>query len=236
MNPAWIALLAAQVTQNDALSARLDASTEDRFFIGVKAGPYLPNLDAEFSEKTPLQDILGKKLRPRVLGEVGYMFTEPFGQFYFSVSAGHTRATGQALVDNGVEDGELSGGKTTLSLTPVIASVGYRTTAFLRWVPVLPYGRLGLSYTFWEISKGDGETAVFGTQKARGGAFGLVLSAGAALPLELIEPRISKLLYEQFRIVGSELSAELVYTRTRGLGSALELGDLTFQLGYSIAF
>ncbi len=101
---------------------------------------------------------------------------------------------------------------------------------------VIPYGRFGLSYTFWRISKGDGETAVFEAQKARGGALGLVLSAGVALPLELIEPRISKLLYEQFRIVGSEVAAELLYTRTRGLGAELELGDLTFQLGYSIAF
>ena len=128
--------------------------------LGVEVGPYRPAIDSEFDSATPFEDLFGDKQAIMVRFRAGLMFDQPFGKIGASVSGGWAQSTVKALTEKG-DRGERSGGDTSYRLYPVSALMHLRGDALADLIPVplIPFGAVGLNYTFWRITSGDGNTA-----------------------------------------------------------------------------
>src|SRR5688500_14425593 len=141
MTPALLLVLAAQC----------------RLQFGVELGPYRPAIDSEFEGSTPFEDIFGDKLAIMTRFRGSWLFDQPFGKIGVSLSSGWSQKSANALS----EGGGRSGGKTGYRLYPVSAMLHLRGDALADLIPVplIPYGAVGINYTFWRITRGDGKTA-----------------------------------------------------------------------------
>jgi hypothetical protein len=201
--------------------------------IGVEVGPYRPAIDSEFEGSTPFQTIFGDKLAVMTRFRGAWLFEQPFGKIGASVSGGWAQKSARALT----EDGGRSGGKTSFRLYPVSALLHLRGDALAEVIPVplIPYGAVGLNYTFWRITRGDGSTARAAGERASGGSPGWEAMLGVALLLDRLDAKSAKLLLETFGIAGVELTFQGVYVQSLGR-DRLRVGDLTWSGGLAVSF
>ena len=85
----------------------------------------------------------------------------------------------------------LSGDQSQLKVIPFSLSAVYRFDYFLetRNIPVVPYGKLGLDWAYWQNTDGNGDIATDGHGgNARGGTLGWHVGAGIALMLDMLDP------------------------------------------------
>lgn len=207
--------------------------------IGVKVGPYRPNIDAELGGATPYRDLFeddhGIFVVPqlRLLREVG-AFT-----FGAAASVGYVKLSATAFLDDGVDGGPasgdvLSGGETSIRVVPIALLGVVRLSRLPDWIdfPLVPYAEVGPAYALWRIAKGDDETA------ASGGSLGWQVNAGISLRLDGFDPAAAKSLFDQFSVTGTELTFEWSHLSMDGFGrdGTLRVGDSTWTLGLAIGF
>jgi len=255
MRPAAAILLAAILlaaprpsrAEDLDLAAKKDYSSPQWLYFELKFGPYSPNIDDEFSNnKTPFQDLFGDGSSLMVGGELDVEIWRKFGTLAIGGQIGYYSNSAQNFKDDS-PDGKTptdistavrSAGESTLKLMPLALLAIYRfDLAADRWnIPIVPYAKFGLNYTFWWITKGDGSGAsAFGTD-GNGGTFGWQLNLGAALRLDILEPQAAKMLDVELGINHTYIFFEFAYIRADGFGSskALNVGDVTYNGG--IAF
>jgi hypothetical protein len=204
------------------------------FLLAVEMGPYQPAIDSEFSGAAkPFEEIFGDELAIMTRFRGALMFDQPFGKIGASVSGGWARKSERALS----EDGGRSGGKTGFQLYPVSAMLHLRGDALADYIPVplIPFGAVGLNYTFWRITRGDGSTARDGGARASGGSPGWEAMLGVALLLDRIDRKSAKLMQNMFGISGAELTFQGVYVQSFGR-HRLRVGDLTWSIGLAVSF
>lgn len=206
-----------------------------RWGLEVGLAMYRPNIDAEFNGQTPFQDIFGEdrhlmyQLRghymiPTVVGEAGLTL----GLSYFNESA-------SALT----EDGDASGGKTSLRLIPVTALARWRYGDLDRWtgIPLSFQLSAGFNYAFWRIGRGDGNTAVVNGVEGSGGSLSVQLEAGVSLRLGRLDPKSEKILQQNFGIRDVELGVSWMHiTAPIGGWDALYVGDSTWRAHLTVSF
>jgi hypothetical protein len=152
--------------------------------VGVKVGPYIPEIDlqAGLNAKTglgPYEAMFGdyytlesdgvtvKKHDQRVwqvlpMLDVDRVLWEGFGQFTVGGSLGYMQKSAYAYVAGTKQDDEMrirsTSGKNTFRLIPMAATVGYRFTYLddAYGIPVVPYVRGGLSYYVWWMKAPNG--------------------------------------------------------------------------------
>jgi hypothetical protein len=200
---------------------------------GVEVGPYRPDIDSEFTGSAPFTQVFGEKQAIMTRFRGAWMFEQPFGKIGASVSGGWAQRSARALT----EEGGRSGGKTSYRLYPVSALLHVRGDALADLIPVplIPYGAVGLNYTFWRITKGNGSTADAAGKKGAGGSPGWEAMLGVALLLDRVDARAAKVLLEHFGIAGVELTFQGLYVQTLGR-DRLRVGDLTWSGGLAVSF
>ncbi|MBN2725014.1 MAG: hypothetical protein JXR95_13170 [Deltaproteobacteria bacterium] len=214
-------------------------SPSDLFF-EFKAGNFIPNVDDEFGGNGPFKTIFGDKGSILYAMQLDYKLFKGFGTLSIGGQAGFYWIKGNALL----EDGTPSEDETALWLLPTGVKLTYRFDELnRRWnIPVVPFIKGGLTYTFWWITQGDGSIATFGDNqsgaKASGGTYGWEFSAGLALCLNYFDPASAKNLDLETGINASYIFVEWVYNSSDNFGGSnvLMVGGDYFLFGIGLEF
>jgi hypothetical protein len=225
------------VLHEEGSSVRSDKS----WGLEVRFGPYSPDIDSEFSgpvENRPYRLYFGSKRRVLSQLELDYQFFRGFGSAAVGVQVGYLRASAQALAE---ATNEPTADPTTLTLLPLGLTMVYRMDVpALRWqIPLVPYVKLGLGYTIWTITNGNGDVAhsTLGG-RGRGGTAGWQAAAGLAFMLDVLDSGAARALDSETGINHTYLFFEGAHFATSGLGrkNALHVGDTTWLLGLLFEF
>lgn len=232
--------------------------------VGIKLGPYLPDIDSEFdAEPGPYERVYGGAALMGIL-DVERFFLFPLGQIGIAASLGFTGQTansfatcgpgdtgctpGETLVDENGEPVRAAGDKTSFRLVPTSIGAVYRFTYLDdQWhVPVVPYAKLGLSYYLWWMTAPDGSLSEYQPpncpdcdgDRALGASLGWQGSVGLAVRAERLDPQSARSLRNDLGINHAGFYAELMYADVSGFGAEdkLHVGALTWFAGLNFEF
>src|SRR6185312_2937363 len=134
--------------------------TPQRFAFELTFGPYQPDIDGEFNgARTPYKDYFGSGQHLLTRAELDYQFWHRYGSVAAGLGVGYFSVTGTAPVANGT--GLPSGDKSELKVVPLSLSAVYRFDYFLetRKFPLVPFGKIGFDWAYWQITDGNGNIA-----------------------------------------------------------------------------
>jgi hypothetical protein len=241
-------VLAAALTPRSAaaqqtlLRASPYASTQ-RFAVELKVGPYAPDVDGELGRAQPHREFFGTKTRLMLRVELDYQFFARFGTLAVGGSVGTFSESARAFIDPGPGQPPTvrSGDETELSLTPLAVSLVYRfDPAARRWgIPIVPYAKVGLDYTLWTITDGNGQVARAGASgRGRGATPGWHAALGAAFLLDVVDPGSARALDAEIGVNHTYVFAEVTKIEASGLGQRgkLHVGDTTWFAGLMFEF
>ncbi|MDP6943964.1 MAG: MXAN_2562 family outer membrane beta-barrel protein, partial [Myxococcota bacterium] len=143
------------------------------------------------------------------------------------------------------EDGTASSDETSLYLLPLTASVTYRFDWLAqKWnIPIVPYGKVGFTYTIWWVTTGSGEISntydLEGTGRAGyGGTFGFHVAGGFQILLDWAAPTMAAEFDNEVGVNNSYLFFEYGFHSVNDFGSStsFDLGDDTFSAGMMFEF
>jgi hypothetical protein len=227
---AALALGASAFAQEEQGSPRSGA-------IRLNLGSYRPAIDSESGlEGTPFADTFGST--SMLLFQVQYerYILQRLGALGAGFSAGYSEKYGNssAVGDPSVETKE----KTALHVYPfqVYALYNFDYTAKRLHVPLVPYVKGGVAFVPWRITKGGKVETVDGN-KAEGGKWGLVGTAGIAFLLDVLEPRLAYDFDVDIGVNHSYLFAQYELLRTGVFGGGgLNLSSNHFMFGLALEF
>jgi hypothetical protein len=218
----------------------------------LRFGPYRPNVDSEFSGgASPYNAVFGGKRHLMSGMELDWQVFQAFGTLAVGAAFGYYKVTANAFVldattgkcvpDPKTTSGcEVSGDKTSLRLVPISLLAVYRfDVAAERWkIPLVPYGKLGLNYTFWQVTDGNGNVPHAMGGKGSGGTAGWQAAAGVSLLLDFLDPSAARNLDMETNINHSYLFFEWNRVDATGLGMSnkLHVGDSRWVLGLMFEF
>ena len=239
----WAAPLDAQESRPEEPQ---EYASPRRFLVELRFGPYSPRIDSEFDGKaTPFKDMFGDGQALMFGGELEWEVFQRFGTIAVGGAIGYYTNSAKTFIDTGngttpSSTADRSAFDTTINLLPLSLLAIYRfDLPAVRWrIPLVPYAKIGLNYTFWWITKGNGDTSTFAGHKAAGGTFGWQFNLGGALLLDFIERHAAKALDTEIGINHTYLYFEFVYFAADGFGksSALRVGDTTWVGGLALEF
>ncbi len=232
------------------------AGTPRQFAIEARFGLYTPNVDSEFSKTTPHADVFGTKRRPMWQIEFDWEFLQEFGTLSLGGVIGYYKENAQACTQAGLQpDGTCpipdsadpnaankgrSGDNTGLRLIPLAALVVYRLDeAANRWkIPLVPYAKLGLNYTIWTVTNGNGDVAWSGNNKGQGGTMGWQAAVGLSLSLDFLDPSAARGFDADSGVNHTYAFFELDHINGSGLyrKDVLRVGDDTWFAGLMFEF
>ena len=212
--------------------------------VEFRLGPYSPDVDSGLSNgATPHQTVFGTGTRFLYQLEIDYELLQSFGTLAVGMGVGYFRETAKAFLgtSDGISTGVRSSDETALRLIPVSLLAVYRMDVMAeRWnVPLVPYAKLGLNYTFWQVTDGNGDVATL-TQGGRGtgGTAGWQAAAGLALQLDIIDQASMRELDSESGINHMFAFFEYAHVDASGLGMSnrLHVGDNTWSAGLLLEF
>jgi hypothetical protein len=215
-----------------------------RFAVEVKFGPYRPAVDSEFDQggvqlRTPYKDYFGNGRHLLSQVEFDWQVFHKFGSLAAGVGLGFYSVTGTAPVGTGT--GQPSGDTSNFRVAPFSLSAIYRFDRLLetRDIPIVPFGKLGLDWAYWQITDGNGEIAKDPMgNSGRGGTFGWHASAGLALVLDFLDPEAARDFDADLGVNHTALTFEYTHADISGLGQSarLHVGDTTWAVGLLLEF
>jgi hypothetical protein len=239
-------------TEEMSAEQRGDYRTPKQWAIELRFGPYAPDVDSEFSGRaTPYKNLFGSKRHLMSQLEIDWQFFQAFGSLAAGVVVGYYNesakafvfdpTTGECLPDPTKPDAcKRSGDNTTLRLIPIAILLVYRwDVAAQRWkIPLVPYAKLGLNYTFWEIHNGNGNVPDYQGGHGSGGTAGWQAAAGVSLLLDILDPDAVRTLDMETGVNHSYLFFEWNRVDASGLGMSnkLHVGDSQWVLGLMFEF
>ncbi len=199
----------------------------------VRFGPYLPNVDDEFSDAAPFEETFGNDNRYLLGLEVDWQalripnvgsFGPGIGWGYTTMSAGAPFADGTGLSEQ----------ETSLSLMPMYLVGVFRVDALAQQtpVPLAAYAKAGLGYALWWVSDGAG-TAEAGDVSGRGASYGYQFALGGMLLLDALDRESAVRMDAASGINNSYFFIEWYFSRLDGFGAAdqMQVGTSTWMLG-----
>jgi hypothetical protein len=212
--------------------------------VELHLGPYLPNVDSGLSNgATPHQNTFGSSSRLLYQLEVDYEILQRFGTLAVGVGVGYFSESAKAFVgsSSGLSTGTRSADNTTLRLIPLSLLAVYRFDVLAeQWrVPLVPYGKLGLSYTLWRITDGNGEVAQLSQgDRGSGGTLGWQASLGLALRLDGLDAGSMRELDGDSGLNHVYVFCDYSHYDASGLGMShrLHVGDDTWSAGLLVEF
>jgi len=210
-----------------------------RFAFELRFGPYRPDVDSEFSNRAPYQEFFGSGSKLFTQGEFDIEVFHRMGTAAIGIGLGYFSASGPSPLADGT--GNLSGDTSTLKVVPLSVSGVYRFDYFLenRGFPLVPYGKLGLDYAYWQITDGNGRIAKDGFGgTGRGGTAGWHVGAGLALVLDFFDSEAARDFDADLGVNHTALVFEYTHADISGLGlgDRLHVGDTTWSLGLLLQF
>jgi len=239
---AWIPEARAQgVDEFGAYGGREDLSrleSPQNFALELRFGPYLPNVDQEFSgAATPFRDVFGTTDRLMVGAEFDWQALRlkdilslgpGVGVSYTALSARAPLASGDGRADQ----------RTKLKILPTWLVGVLRIDALARLTPVpLAFSaKVGLGHALWWSSDGDGTSTAEDGSKGRGRSYGYTYAAGAMLDLYFLEPSRANHLDATMGINHMYLIFEWYALELDGFGSGnvMNVGDRNWLLGLAM--
>jgi hypothetical protein len=216
------------------------------FAIEARFGLYTPNVDSEFSGSgtKPQAFIFGSSHRPMWQLEFDWELLQVFGTFAVGGVIGYYKENGRACMladlDNAKGTCTRSGDNTSLRLIPIAALAIYRFDVLAEhWkIPLVPYGKLGLNYTLWSVTEGNGYTPSAGGGRGAGGTLGWQAAVGISLQLDFIDPSAARGFDTEAGVNHTYAFFELDHIDSSGLGSKgkLHVGDDTWFAGLMFEF
>jgi hypothetical protein len=230
--------------------------TKQRFAVEFKIGPYLPEVDSRYKGAGfgPYATIFGrtnsrgetvKKPKLGVMPIVAFewQFAYLAGPLGIGTQIGFLRDTADALVAEPVAGESVRSRADTVrfGMVPLALLATYRFELVADYfkVPLVPYIKAGVAYSFWWIKDGTKKVAVNQQgEKGRGGVIGWQMNPGIMLRLDFIERGSAKKLDVSTGINHTYIFGEFQLSRLRnfGVGNSIDLGDKTFFGGLAIEF
>ncbi len=181
--------------------------------VEVGAGPYVPNIDKEFSGKTPYRDVFGGKPSPMFRLHLAKSLWTGFGSVEVGIKTGFWSKSGHAIIA-GSNPPERSGDHTTFNIIPTSLTLTYRADQL--WenvhVPVVPYGRVALERYNWWVTK----ESHWGK---RGATNGWSATAGVAFILDFLDPSSARDLDNETGINHTALYFDVTKSKVDDFGS-----------------
>jgi hypothetical protein len=215
-----------------------------------KLGPYHPDVDGEPGlVGHPYNTVFGggSTLMPQI--ELDRFFFHPAGELGIALSLGYMGDTAKAFVEDPTThmakvdaNGQLvrSADDTSFRMLPIALLLVYRFSLIAdeTVIPIVPYGKLGLSYYIWRMTKGDGGLSSVSGHEAQGATPGWQASAGVAVRLEKLDPDSSRSMEEEMGVEHVSFFGEVTYADVSGLGlsNKLHVGDFTWAAGINFEF
>lgn len=241
---------------------RPGTGTPQRFLLEVKFGPYLPDIDRNYTGEGfgPYTNVYG------VTDEDGRATGAPKKGFYGALAFEYQivnlagplgigfqwsmfRDSAQALLAEPPAEGSVrsEADSTRFAVMPLALQVVYRFefVADRFGVPLVPYAKGGLNYTFWWSKNGNNDITVIKDEitgevldRARGGAWGFQINAGGMLRLDFLERGSARSLDRATGINHTYIFGEWQFSRVNNFGrkNNINLGDSTWLLGLAVEF
>ena len=242
---AALMLVAAPAPAQVVVSNSPGFRSSQRFALEFRLGPFSPEIDEEFNgAKTPHRDYYGDDTRLMFQVEFDWQLyrQRAVGSVAIGGSAGYFRETASApFTASDAPTAGRSGDESRLALYPLAAVAVYRADQLWQlWgVPLVPYGKVGLNYTFWSIYDGNDLVAENPTGgRGRGGTLGWQAAVGLSLVLDIVDLGSARELDSETGINHTHLFVELVKYEASGLGqkNKLHVGDSTWLAGLLFEF
>jgi hypothetical protein len=208
---ALAAVLAASAAR--AQDAAPDAPAWKWGSVELGAGPYRPNIDAQFGGSAhPFRDNFGGSPAPMFRILVGKSIFDRFGTLEVGFKTGFYRKSGHAL-DQGIPP-QPTIDQTTFNVIPTSLTLTYRLdNIYERWkVPLVPYGRVALERYNWYVTKGSKWTQ-------HGATNGWSASVGLGLVLDWIDPGAARDLGNETGVAHTMLYGDLTKAKIDDFGS-----------------
>ena len=234
----------AQIILHDAEDESQPYQTPQHWALELRFGPFRPNIDSEFTTGTPYKTYFGSGNHLMSQVELDFQIFHGFGSAAVGASIGYFSQSANAFL---AADPTLrSGDKTTLLLLPLSVSAVYRfdVLAERHRIPLIPYAKAGLDYTFWSITDGNGNVAHWTSDDklragtGQGGTPGWHAAAGMTLLLDVFDPGAARELDSEIGVNHTHLFVEGGYYNVTGFGAKgkLRVGDTTWLGGIMFEF
>lgn len=179
-----------------ALGAGPAGETPRSMVLELRGGTLRPLVDRGYAaDVAPYRRLFGAN--QMLLGSLAfeYQLFQRFGSFSAGLSLGYAEVSASALETRASADQADRRVAQTASLTLVPAKL-YAAYRFdwlaLKWrVPLVPYAKAGLVGAYWRSTTGSKTETVSGARGA-GTKFGLSGTLGAALLLDVFDPRLAR--------------------------------------------
>jgi hypothetical protein len=214
--------------------------TPQRFAFELRFGPYRPDVDGEFDgTRQPYQEYFGSGSKLLTQMEFDYEILHRIGTVAVGLGLGYFSVSAPSPVASGT--GMLSADESTFKVVPLSLSAIYRFDYFLelKKFPLVPYGKLGLDWAYWQITDGNDEIATDGLGgKARGGTLGWHAAVGLAFVLDFVDPDSARAFDADMGVNHTSLVFQFTHADISGLGMSnrLHVGDTNWSLGIMFQF
>lgn len=242
--------------------APVSAATPQRFALEVKLGPYLADVDRNWSGSGfgPYAKVFGEtdddgvtigQPKKTVYGAVAFEWqitkklAGPLGiGFQWSMS----RDTAFAPLAEPPADGytRSRADKVKFAVMPLALQAVYRFELLadnVRWAPFVPYVKAGVAYAFWWTKNGSGDIATIKeggevVDRGRGGVWGYQINLGGMLRLDFLDPGTAKRFDRVSGINHTYIFGEWQLARLSNFGrkNSMNLGDSTWLIGLAMEF
>lgn len=213
------------------------AESGRNMLVELKFGPYLPDIDREFSTKQPFRDIFGTSQRLMTRLEFDYEFFTGFGVAAVGVSIGYSQFKGKGLLASG----EKSADSTKMHILPLSLDLIYRFDWLWQRhnVPFVPFAKGGIDCYVWWVMDGVGDVARGGDgSRGRGATFGGHVSLGLSFVLDSLAPQMAQTFDVEMGVNNTMIFVEYVFSWIDDFGSSKswDLGSRTFLAGIAFEF
>jgi hypothetical protein len=218
------------------------------FALEFRVGPWTPRIDQPDRGLTPYRDIFGDALRFVGAAEFDWQIVRigPVMSLGVGAGVGYTNASADAPLASATLSpdpstwGMRSATNTTLHVIPTTLLAVARFDGLARryrFLPIAPYVKTGLAYSFWWVMNGSQVARARNGQDAVGGSLGFHVAGGVAVMLDAFEPRLARQWDSTSGVNHSYVFVEGYLTELSGFGrQQLDVGTLSWAAGLSFEF